>query len=100
MGAEMTIKILSDSNLEMALILVTTQPLSKLTTKARRTQRFLRFSCIFSINRGQDLTNFISTLFYTSIIRKICQVPPDIKSPQNTEKIRYRECIRPERMIL
>ncbi len=32
---------------------------------------------IFSINRGQDLTNFISTLFYTSIIRKICQVSPE-----------------------
>ncbi len=26
---------------------------------------------------GQDLTNFISTLFYTSIIRKICQVSPE-----------------------
>ena len=25
----------------------------------------------------QDLINFISTLFYTSIIRKICQVFPE-----------------------
>ncbi len=34
----------------------------------------LSIICIFSINCRQDLTNFISTLFYTSIIRKICQV--------------------------
>ncbi len=28
-------------------------------------------------NSGQDLTNFISPLFYTGIIRKICQVSPE-----------------------
>ncbi len=40
----------------------------------------MRYDCrdrIFLINRGQELTNFISTLFYTSIIRKICQVSPE-----------------------
>ncbi len=47
---------------------VPTQPINYFTTKKQS---------IFSKNWGQDLTNFISTLFYTSIIRKICQVSPE-----------------------